>query len=324
MKINQNLKARLYKFYDENIDKGKSFVANHFLAEGCSRSTIYRHIRSRESGKQLERKKGSGRIPIISTPKNRARIAKMFNHKMKGSLRKAAKKFKCSHETIRGILQKMKKPILCYKRKKRPNRTPVQRLVARPKCKRLLQTYRDSDFILDDESYFTLSNSTLSGNDTYYSNDRTLTPDDVKHHDKSKYEPKVLVWLAISTKGISQIHIRPSAMAINQEVYLNECIIKRLVPFINKYHSDGNYVFWPDLASSHYAYSVTDWLEEQKIPFVPKDMNPANLPEARPIEDFWAILKRDVYMDGWTADNVDKLESRIRYCLRKIDVKVVQ
>jgi hypothetical protein len=114
MKSNQNLKARLYKFYDENIDKGESFVANHFLAKGCSRSTIYRHIRSRESGKQVERKKGSGRIPIISTPKNRARIARMFNHKMKGSLRKAAKKSNCSHETIRGILQKMKKPILCY------------------------------------------------------------------------------------------------------------------------------------------------------------------------------------------------------------------
>ena len=133
MKINQNLKARLYKFYDENIDKGKSFVANHFLTEGCSRSTIYRHIRSRESLKPNERKKGSGRLPIISTPKKRSRIAKTFSYKMKGSLRKAAKKFKCSHETIRGILQKMKKPILSYKRKKRPNRTPVQRLVARPK-----------------------------------------------------------------------------------------------------------------------------------------------------------------------------------------------
>jgi hypothetical protein len=92
MKINQNLKARLYKFYDENIDKGESFVADHLLAEVCSRSTIYRHIRSRKSGKQIERKKGSGRIPIISIPKNRARIRKMFNHKMKGSLRKAAKK----------------------------------------------------------------------------------------------------------------------------------------------------------------------------------------------------------------------------------------
>ena len=53
-------------------------------------------------------------------------------------------------------------------------------------------------------------------------------------------------------------------------------------------------------------------------------MNAANLPKASPIEDFWAILKRDVYMDGWTTDNVDQFESRIRYCLRKIDVKVVQ
>ena len=324
MKINQNLKLRVYKFYDENIENGKGFVANHFLAEGCSRSTIYRHIRSRESGKQIERKKGSGRIPLINTPKNRARIAKMFNHKVSGSLRKAAKKFNCSHETIRVILQKMKKPILNFKRTKRPNRTPVQRLVARPKCRRLLQNFKNSNFILDDESYFTLSNSTLTGNDSYYSNDRTLTPNDVKHYDKSKYEPKVLVWLAISTKGVSKIFIRPSGMAVNQEVYLNECIIKRLVPFINQHHKDDNYVFWPDLASSHYAKSVTDWLEQNNIPFVPKAMNPANVPEARPIEDYWAILKREVYIDGWTAKNVDQLESRIRYCLKKMDVKVVQ
>ena len=141
---------------------------------------------------------------------------------MKGSLRKVAKKVNCSNKTIRAILKKMKKPILCYKRTKRPNKTPLKRLVARLKCKRLFETYRNSDFILDDESYFTLNNSTLSGNDTYYSNNRTLTPDDVKHYDKSKYEPKVLVLLSISTKDINQVHIRPCGMAINQGVYLNE------------------------------------------------------------------------------------------------------
>ena len=140
----------------------------------------------------------------------------------------------------------MKKPILNFKRTKRPNRTPVQRLVARPKCRQLLQNLKNSNFILDDESYFTLSNSTLTGNDSYYSNDRTLTPDDVKHYDKSKYEPKVIVWLAISTKGVSKILIRPNGMAVNQEVYLNECIIKWLISFINQHHSDDNYVFWPD------------------------------------------------------------------------------
>ena len=111
-------------------------------------------------------------------------------------------------------------------------------------------------------------------------------------------------------------------MAINKEVYLIECTIKLLVPFINKYHSNGNYVFWPDLASSHYAYSVTDRLEEQNIPFVPTDMNPANLPEASPIEDFWAILnEKCIWMAGllimWTNLNPGS-------SIRKIDVKVVQ
>ena len=153
----------------------------------------------------------------------------MFNHKVSSSLRKAAKKFNCSHETIRGILKKMKKPILCYKRTKRANRTPVQRLVARPKCRWLLQNYKNSEFIIDDESYFTLSNSLLTGNDSYYSNDRTLTPDDVKHYDKAKYEPKVLVWMAISSKGMSKIYVRPSGMAINSEMYLDEYSYKEAV-----------------------------------------------------------------------------------------------
>ena len=84
--------------------------------------------------------------------------------------------------------------------------------------------------------------------------------------------------------------------------------------FIQEHHRDEKYVFWPDLASSHYAKMVINWLEEKKIPIVPKAMNPANLPEARTIEDFWAILKRDVYMDGWAADNLRQLETRIRYC----------
>ena len=125
-------------------------------------------------------------------------------------------------------------------------------------------------------------------------------------------------------KGLSKPYFRPNGMAINQEVYLNEWIIKRLVPFIQEHHSDGKYVFWPDLASSHYAKTVINWLEEHKIPIVPKAMNPANMPEASPIEDIWEILKRDVYMDGWAADNLRQLENRIKYCLRKIDVKIVQ
>ena len=261
----QDINSRLYKFYNENKEKGKQYVAAHFLEENVPKATIYRHINSAASGKQLARKNGSGRKPIFNTPNNRVKIKKMFNNRKKPSLRKAARKFKCSHITIRNILRKMQKPILCYKREKRPNRTPVQRLVARPKSRRLLQVYRNVDFILDDESYFTLSNSVLTGNDSYYTDDKNLTPDDVKYIDKAKYEEKVLVWVAISPKGNSQIYMRPSGMAINQEVYLNECIKKRLVPFVQEHYRNGKYVFWLDLASSHYAKSVIEWLNNNNV-----------------------------------------------------------
>jgi hypothetical protein len=45
-----------------------------------TRSNFYRHIRSRKSGKPVERKKGNGQIATIDISKKRARISKMFNH----------------------------------------------------------------------------------------------------------------------------------------------------------------------------------------------------------------------------------------------------
>ena len=67
------------------------------------------------------------------------------------------------------------------------------------------------------------------------------------------------------------------------------------MPFIREYYPAGGYVFWPDKASAHYAKTVQDYLRAEKVRFVPKTMNPANVPKLRPIEDFWAVLKQKVY-----------------------------
>ena len=80
-------------------------------------------------------------------------------------------------------------------------------------------------------------------------------------------------------------------MAINKNTYLYKCIVKRLIPFIKRFHSDGQYVFWPDLASSNYAKTVIEYFRDKKVNFVEKEDNPPHLPKCRPIEDFWAILK---------------------------------
>jgi hypothetical protein len=323
MSTHANIKTRVYKFLSDNPEVKKVDVVSHFLKEGCHRSTLYRYIKLYEAGTQVERKKGTGRPRVFSTKANVKKIEKMFNNRDGISLRKAASKLKCHHQTVKNIL-KQHTNIKCYKKRKIPKRTEAQKKAARPKCKKIFERFKSYDFILDDESYFTLSHTTQSGNDRFYSSDREKTPNNVKYSEKSKFESKVLVWLAISNRGVSKLFMVPSGLAINQHVYLKECIIKRLVPFIKKHHQNGDYVFWPDLASSHYAKSVTNWMDKKNVKYVPKLINPANLPEARPIEDFWAYLKTLVYQNNWQAKNIKQLRRRIKWAYSKMDKSFVQ
>ena len=53
-------------------------------------------------------------------------------------------------------------------------------------------------------------------------------------------------------------------------------------------------------------------------------MNPANVPKARPIEDFLANLKQKVYEKDWKAKKLSQLEQKIKSCLQKMDFDVVQ
>ena len=55
-----------------------------------------------------------------------------------------------------------------------------------------------------------------------------------------------------------------------------------------------------------------------------RTINPPNVPQARAIEDFWAILARKVYDNGWEAQNEEQLRRRIFQMIREIDVITVQ
>jgi hypothetical protein len=113
-------------------------------------------------------------------------------------------------------------------------------------------------------------------------------------------------------------------MAFNQNVNRDEFLKKKLLPFINKYHSDKNYVFWPDLASSDYAETVLDYLIENSINHMDKVDNPANLPECRSIEDFWSILKGKVYANNWIAKDIPTLKKKIKKCFKEVEPITIQ
>ena len=317
MKHTELLRKRICQFFQKNSENGNKATLQHFLAEGVARSTIYDAIQRVKSGIGAVRRVGSGRIPVKMPKEKIARLARQFDHKDGKSQRSAAREYGIDQSYVCKLLKGLS--IKCRTKKTIPDRTLAQAAAAKSKCRILAEKYKGFQWILDDESYFTLSHSSLSGNSFFYSTDVAKSPPNVRYVKKTKYEKKLLVWVAISSKGISEIFMLPSGQAVNQHIYKEECLQRRLIPFINKHHQEDEFIFWPDLASSHYAETVCDFMIESKINFVEKYENPANLPECRPIEQFWAILKEKVYKRNWRAKNLDQLRKRIRLMVAQVD-----
>ena len=88
----------------------------------------------------------------------------------------------------------------------------------------------DFQLIMDDEKYFLLQDQSAPTNCGFYTSDKRTTVPQVKFKRSQKFEAKILVWIAISDKGISK-------QAVSQTTYLNRCIIVRLIPFIKSHHN---------------------------------------------------------------------------------------
>ena len=177
---------------------------------------------------------------------------------------------------------------------------------------------------MDDEKYLTISNHNMPATTRYYTMNKDTCPDNVRFKGQDKYPVKVLVWIAISERGMTKPFVRlHKSAAINRKLYIDECLEKRLLPFIHKHHRDFNYIFWPDLASTHYSKDSTAWMNEY-VNYVVKEDNPLNVPQARPIENFWGCLSQKVYEDGWEAETEKQLINRIKLKLKDFDLNFLQ
>ena len=54
------------------------------------------------------------------------------------------------------------------------------------------------------------------------------------------------------------------------------------------------------------------------------DDSPNNLPQYRPVEDFYGYLSDVVYKGGWRAENTAQLKRRIQWAIRRVDLEVVR
>ncbi|RNA42615.1 glucosylceramidase 4 [Brachionus plicatilis] len=56
-------------------------------------------------------------------------------------------------------------------------------------------------------------------------------------------------------------------------------------------------IFWPYSKPAHYSILNTTWINEN-VNYVTNDINPPNVSQARPIENFWGCLSEKVYEGG--------------------------
>ena len=123
-----------------------------------------------------------------------------------------------------------------------------------------------------EERFFIFSGSKISSSSRFYSLNVKQTPRQTKQNPKT-FESKVMIWCAVSNNGVRRVYVAEKGEAMNRARY--QCILKsRLGPFINSQcGSRDNFIFWPDLTSSHYATDVQTGLHSENISFVKRENN---------------------------------------------------
>ena len=80
-----------------------------------------------------------------------------------------------------------------------------------------------------------------------------------------KFGKKFLVWQSIA-QYVSRSQTFVTTWTINKDIYMKECIKKRLLSFLVKLNPPT--LFWPVLATSHYTNDTINLLNEKNVCFV--------------------------------------------------------
>ena len=320
----EELAKRVCNFYEDAANKSVKTTVSYFKKKNIPERTIRYMLNKYLVHGTTNFLQRTGR-PVKITDQQLNGLVQAVNNKTGISQRQIAKRYKVHQTTISRTL-KNRTSVVIRKRQKAPKMNDEeQEKRSRTNCGKLYRMILNGcDIALDDEKYFGLSGDNVQCNKRYYSTDPSTTPSDVKFIKKKKYSPKILVWMAMSSKGVSNVYVHKSRQAVSTDIYLKECINKRLLPFIEKHHKNDDYVFWPDLASAHYATNVLHRLQKKNVPVVAKGNNPPNVPQARPIETVWSILEQKVYAHNWQARNLDLLAKRIKLKAKELEPKMLQ
>lgn len=263
-----------------------------------------------------------GRKPGAVDPVIDRKVRDYFKLHPSASVRDVAKKVGTSATNV--MRAKARLGLQTYRKQKQPKRSTKQAASVKTRSRKLYDSMlvkKTGCIIMDDETYVKLDYRTLPGPQFYTSAKGKDVPESVKAIYTEKFGKKVMVWQAICECGrMSRPFITTETM--NAKIYINECLQKRLLPMIRQH--DKPVVFWPDLASCHYSRDTLQWYQSNNVTFVPKEMNPPNCPDIRPIETFWALAKAKLRKHVKPADILQKFKNDWSKVVKMIGESTVQ
>lgn len=309
--------AIVHKYLEDTSQPYCEIAKSLKKSQSTVRKVILRYLDS------LSTKRASSKQ--IHTPKDPALVAKVLRDIKKNpnlSLRKRAQNLETTKSHIARIMKNH--GIKTFRKIRTPRRSDKQSTTVKTRQRRLydqILTKHTGCILMDDETYQYSDLGQTRGPEFYCAEERLGVEDKHKFKELEKFPEKYLIWQAICTCGLKTTpYISKGTM--NGDSYLKNCLKRRLLPLIKKHNTPV--LFWPDLPSCHFSKSVKEWYEKEGLFVVPKECNPPNTPEIRPIERYWAIVKRKLLDDGTRVTSVEGFRRKwIRYA-STMTIEVVQ
>lgn len=229
---------------------------------------------------------------MVATKQKLKAIQELYQRNPAMSIAAAAKKLKMSKSYL-GKLKLKKLGIKARTKKAAPKYVKDQEQRVKTACRKLYDQMSKKTLVLDDETYVNADPAETPGRKFYHSSDPKLVNYEHKVKNKSKFPTKYLIWQALDDEGnISRPFV--SKGTANANVYRDECLCKRLLPFIHRHHEISSVLFWPDLATSHYDKGVTaSWTLKSSIMCLRRTILPT-CHNCAPSKSFGHYVKKNI------------------------------
>lgn len=298
----------------ENPDFSHNDIAKSLK---LAKSTVTYVLKNFNERKTTARKAGSGGKKGFKCEQKAKEVISAFKRNPRLSIRDVAKKVNMSP----GYVQKVRRErgLQSFKVRLAPNRSDKQNSSAKTRSRKLYDKiiHNFDCVIMDDETYVKADFNQLPGHQFYTAKKKGEVADKFKKKKVDKFAKKYLVWQAICKCGLKSSFFITSG-TVDQNIYIKECLNKRLLPLIRQHK--GPVLFWPDLATCHYGKLAMKWYEDNGVNIVPKDANPPNCPELRPIEKYWAIMKRKLLK----SNKIVKNEKQMMKAWMKLSLEITK